>query len=128
MVIITLIVTGSLAVLNFFAGAVKAFTPWPKLQKTMPWTETTGKGPAYIAAGAELVGSIAALLPLILANTLDGWDWAVWISLTAVIGLTVIQILAMGVHVKRNELSALRTNITLIILGIAAAGLIIATS
>lgn len=80
MVIITLIVTGSLAVLNFFAGAVKAFTSWTKLQEIMPWTETTGKGLAYIAAGAELLGSIGALLPLILANILNGWDWAVWIS------------------------------------------------
>jgi len=100
----------------------------PKLQEIMPWTETTGKNTAYIAAGAELIGSIGALMPLILANTLAGWEWAVWISPAAVIGLTIIQLLAIGVHVKRNEISALRTNITLITLGIAAAGLIIATS
>lgn len=126
--IIALIVTGSFAVLNFFAGAVKAFTPWSKLQEIMPWTETTGKGPAYVAAGAELIGSIAALLPLILANTLDGWSWAVGISLAAVIGLVIVQLLAIGVHVERNEILALRTNVTLIILGLAAAGLIVATS
>jgi len=126
--IIALIVTGSFAVLNFFAGAVKAFTPWSKLQDIMPWTETTGKGPAYVAAGAELIGSIGALLPLILANTLDGWSWAVWISLAAVIGLVIIQVLAIGVHVKRDEIHALRTNIALIILGIAAVGLIVATA
>lgn len=125
MIIATWIVAGSLAVLNFFAGAVKAFTPWPRLQEMMPWTETTGKGPTYVAAWAEIIGAIGVLLPLLLARSLEGWGWAVWVSLAAVIGLSLIQLLAIGVHVKRREVNALRTNITLLILGVTAATLLI---
>jgi len=91
----------------------------------MPWTETTGKGPTYVAAWAEIIGAIGVLLPLLLARSLEGWDWAVWISLAAVIGLSVVQLLAIGVHVKRGEVNALRTNITLLILGVTAATLLI---
>jgi len=116
-------VVGVLAAFNLLAGAGKAFTPWPRLRQRMPWTETTGKGIAYVAAWSEILGAIGAPLFLIIART-DGWGWAAWLGFAAVVGLTVIQLLAVGVHVRRREFRALPVNLVLIVLGIAAAALI----
>lgn len=127
MMLITLVTTGSPAVLNLFAAAVKLLTPWQQLQEKMPWTQTTGKGPAYLAAWAEIVGAIGAMLLLVLAYTVDGWEWATWVALAAVIGLTIIQVLAFRLHMKRDETQNLPTNIGLIILGLVAAVLILLT-
>lgn len=127
MLITTWIVTGILAAFNLLAGAGKASMPWPKLQEKMPWTESTGKAPAYFAAWSEVIGAIGAILPLVLAHTLAGWEAAVWVSFAAVIGLTLIQVFAIGLHLKRGEAKAVPVNFVLVALGIASAILIVAT-
>jgi hypothetical protein len=127
MLIIMWIATGLLAVCNLLAGAGKAFTPWPALQEKMPWTETTGKGIAYFAAWSEIVGAVGAILPLILARTLDGWAWASWVAFAAVLGLTAIQLLALALHLKRGEGKTLPVNLGLIAVGLSSAALILAT-
>ncbi len=127
MLITMWITTGILAAFNLLAGAGKAVTPWPQLQEKMPWTATTGKGPAYLAAWSEIVGAVGAILPLILAHALPGWTWAGWVAFAAVIGLTLIQVLAIVLHVTRKEFQALPVNLVLIVLGIASAVLIATT-
>jgi hypothetical protein len=127
MLIATWIITGIVAAINLLAGGGKASTPWPQLQEKMPWTATTGKGPAYLAAWAEVVGAVGAIVPLIIAHTVSGWEWAGWVSFAAVIGLTVIQVLAIGVHAKRKEFNVLPVNVVLITLGVASAVLIAIT-
>lgn len=127
MLIATWIITGLLAAFNILAGAGKAFTPWEQLQEKMPWTETTGKGPAYLAAWAEIVGGVGAVIPLALAHTTPGWEWAAWVSVAAVIGLTLVQVLALALHLKRGETKALPVNLFLIALGAASAILIVST-
>jgi hypothetical protein len=127
MLITTWIITGILAAFNLLAGAGKASLPWPKLQEKMPWTESTGKFPAYLAAWAEIIGALGAILPLVLAHTLIGWGPVLWVSVAAVIGLILIQFLAIAVHLKRGEAKVLPVNVVLIILGIASAILIVAT-
>jgi hypothetical protein len=127
MLITTWIVTGILAAFNLLAGAGKASMPWPKLQQKMPWTESTGKAPAYLAAWSEIIGALGAIFPLVLAHTLPGWGPALWVSFAAVIGLTLVQVLAIGLHLKRGEAKALPVNFVLIALGIASAILIIMT-
>lgn len=127
MLIATWIITGLLATVNILAGAGKAVTPWDRLREKMPWTETTGKGPAYLAAWSEIVGGVGAILPLALAHTIPGWEWAVWVSFAAVVGLTIIQVLALALHLNRGETKALPVNLILIAFGIASATLIIIT-
>lgn len=127
MLIATWIITGILAAFNLLAGGGKAATPWPRLQEKMPWTESTGKGLAYLAAGAEIVGAVGAVVPLILAHTVSGWGWAACVSFAAIVGLTLVQVLAIGVHVARKEFTALPVNLVLIALGIVSAILIAAT-
>ncbi|MCI2956443.1 DoxX family protein [Agromyces atrinae] len=124
MLIATWIVTGILAAFNLLAGAGKAFTPWKQLSQKMPWTQSTGKGLAYLAAWAEIVGAIGAIVPLILAHTIAEWEWAGAVSFAAVVGLTLIQVLAIGVHVARKEFSGLVVNVVLLLLGVASAVLI----
>lgn len=127
MLITAWIVTGLLAAFNLLAGAGKAFTPWPQLQQKMPWTASTGKGAAYLAAWSEIIGAVGAIVPLILTHLLDGWAWAGWVSFAAVIGLTLIQVFAVGVHAARKEYRNLPVNGLLIVIGIASAVLITAT-
>lgn len=127
MLIVTWIITGLLAAFNLLAGAGKAFTPWPRLQEKMPWTASTGKGVAYLAAWSEVVGAIGAVVPLILAHTIADLSWAVWVSFAAVIGLTVIQVLAIGVNASRREFAAIPVNGVLVVLGVVAAILVAAT-
>ncbi|GAB03778.1 hypothetical protein GII30_11705 [Gordonia amarae] len=127
MLIATWIITGIVAAINLAAGGGKASTPWPQLQDKMPWTTTTGKGPAYFAAWSEVVGAVGAIVPLILAHTVDGWEWAGWVSFAAVLGLTVIQVLAIGLHAKLKEFKALPVNVVLLGLGVASMVLIAVT-
>lgn len=127
MLIALWIVTAAFAVVNLLAGAGKALTPWPQLQKRMPWTETTGRGLAYLAAWSEVVGGIGAIVPLILAHTIPGWGWAAWVSLAAVVGLVVVQALAIGLHLRRKELAALPVNLVLLAIGVASAILVAVT-
>lgn len=127
MLIATWIVTGILGAFNLLAGAGKALMPWPQLREKMPWADSTGKGIAYLAAWSEIVGAVGAVVPLILAHTVAGWEWAGWVALAAVIGLTVVQFLAIGVHAARKEFSALPVNAVLILIGVAAAVLIAST-
>jgi hypothetical protein len=125
MLIATWIVSGVLAALNLLAGAGKAFTPWAALSEKMPWTQTTGKGRAYLAAWAEIVGAIGVIVPNVLAHTIPGWEWARWVSVAAALGLALIQILAIQVHRSRKE--PVQMNLVLATLGVAAAILIALT-
>jgi hypothetical protein len=127
MLIATWIVTGILAAINVLAGGGKAFTPWSQLQEKMPWTETTGKGVAYLAAWSEVIGGVGAILPLILAHNLTDWEWAAWVSFAAAIGLAAVQLIAMGVHIKRSEGKAVPINLILAAIAVTSAILIAAS-
>jgi len=127
MLITTWIVVGVLAAINLLAGGGKALTPWDRLSAKMPWTESTGRGLAYLAAWSEVVGAVGLIVPLMLAHAVDGWEWAAWVSFAAALGLTLVQILAIGVHAKRKEYGTLPVNVVLIVIGVAAAILIAVT-
>lgn len=120
----TWIITGTFAALNLLGGAGKALTPWDRLSKKMPWTETTGRGAAYLAAWSEIVGAIGAVVGLVVADTLPGWGWAKWLSFAAVVGLCLIQVLASVVHAVRREYTNIAVNVVLMAVGIAASILI----
>lgn len=64
-------------------------------------------------------------MPNVIAHTVPGWEWAKWVSVAAAIGLALIQALAIGVHLRRNE--KIVTNIILCLVSIAAAVLIALT-
>ncbi|MFK4805039.1 DoxX family protein [Microbacterium sp. ZW CA_36] len=125
MIVITWIITGLVAAVNLAAGAGKIFTPWEKLSAQMPYTETVGKGPTLLAGWAEVIGAIGLVVPNILAHTVPGWEWAKWVSFAAAIGLALVQSLAIGVHLRRNE--KITANIILLLAAVVAAVLIALT-
>jgi hypothetical protein len=88
---------------------------------------TTWIATGLLAVWSEIIGALGTIFPLILAHVLPGWGPAVWVSFASVIGLTSIQVLAIGLHLKRGKAKALPINFVLIALGIASAILIIVT-
>ncbi|RMB82325.1 hypothetical protein [Streptomyces shenzhenensis] len=121
MVIAVWTVAGVLGAFNRLTGAVETFTSGEQLPKRMPWPQSTGKGRAYMAPWPEIAGAAGVIVPLPLAYTVAGRQWARWVSFTAVVGPARIQVLAPGVHVARREFRALSVNLLLISVGVAAA-------
>ncbi|TDD80900.1 hypothetical protein E1202_29840 [Saccharopolyspora karakumensis] len=124
MSIATWIATGLLAAFNLFAGAGKAFTPWEQLSQKMPLAPSVGKTPMYLAAWAEIVGAVGLILPNVLAHTISGWEWAMWVSFAAAVGLTIVQVLAVRVHIVHKDNRSLPVNVVLIVTGVLAATLL----
>lgn len=90
------------------AGVVKAVRPKEWLDATMPWAEDYD-GPFVKFIGiVEIAGALGMILPM----------WAgilPWLTPLAAFGLVVIQVLAIGVHYRRNELrQALPFNLVLL--------------
>lgn len=127
MLIVTFVVTALLAAFNLMAGLNKALSSGTKLEQSMGVSTRGEKTALYVAGWAEILGGIGAILPLALGHALDGWGWAIGVSVAAVIGLTLVQVLAVGFHSVRREFSSLPMNAILIAVGIASALLILAT-
>lgn len=90
------IVSGLLAAAYLFAGAIKATQPKDKLATMLPWTEDFSPATIKVIGTAEILGGVGLILP---------WLTGIAPVLTplAATGLVVIQILAIGTHIRRNE-------------------------
>ncbi|RSM90522.1 DoxX family protein [Kibdelosporangium aridum] len=103
------IVQGVLAAAYLAAGLMKATQPREKLAPNMGWVEDFSPGQVKAIGVIEALGAIGLVLP-----------WATGIAevLTpvAAAGFVVVQILAMVVHVRRNEYKNLPVNVILLLL------------
>lgn len=108
------IASGVLAAMYIIAGITKATQPKDKLEKSLPWTEDFSAGTVRFIGIAELLGGIGLILP---------WLTGIAPVLTplAATGLVIIQVLAIGVHVRRNEQKVLPMNIGLLLLALFVA-------
>ena len=108
------VITGILAAMYLMAGLMKTFTPKDKLINTLPWTEQYAAGTVRLIGIAEVLGAIGLVLP---------WATDIAPSLTpiAATGLVIIQILAVRVHIHRQEQKALPFNTVLLILALLVA-------
>ena len=84
-----------LALLYAFVGYVKSFRPLPELAPTMGWAPGMPRLTRFVGT-VEILGALGLILPL-LTNILP------WLTPLAAIGLSVIQILAIGLHARRGE-------------------------
>lgn len=103
-----------LAALFLMAGSMKLFQPISELAKMLPWaTEFPAVMVRFIGL-SELLGAIGLLLPSI---------FRIQPILTpiAAIGLSIVQLLAMGFHLSRGESSMIGANIVFISLAVLIA-------
>lgn len=103
------VATVPLVALNAFAGFIKSTKPIPDLTKMLGWPGDVSPGLVRFIGFAEAAGAIGLVLP-VLTGILP------WLTPLAALGLGIIQVLAIGVHVRRKELNVVPVNVVLIAL------------
>jgi uncharacterized membrane protein YphA (DoxX/SURF4 family) len=107
------IAQAALAFLFGAAGIMKATQPIEKLAAQMGWPGEM-PGLTRFVAWAEIAGAIAMILPILL-------DILPWLTPLAAIGFAIIQVLAIGLHLRRDERSVVPFNLLLLALSLFVA-------
>lgn len=102
------IVSGVLAAMYLTAGLMKAFTPRENLMTKLPWVEDYSAGTVKLIGWSELLGAVGLILPWAL-------DIAPVLTPIAATCLVLIQVLAIGAHVRRGEANVIGFNAALLI-------------
>lgn len=97
-----------LAILYGMAGTMKAFQPIDKLHAQMKWPGDYPRLTRFVGF-SEMAGALGLILPL-------ATGILVWLTPLAALGLTVVQVLAIGFHVMRKEYAVLPFNAVLLAL------------
>lgn len=87
------------------AGTMKTFTPIDELAKSMTWVASAPFLPRLIGP-AELAGALGMILPAA-TRVRPG------LTPLAALGLSIIMVLAAGMHVLRGELQVVPVNVLL---------------
>ncbi|UPT68373.1 MAG: DoxX family protein [Sphingobacteriales bacterium JAD_PAG50586_3] len=92
------------AALFLMAGFTKTFTPMDKLGEKIPGMEKSPEPLVRFIGISELLGGIGLILP---------WATGIMPILTAIAaaGLATIMLLAIFVHLKKNEYKAIAMNV-----------------
>ncbi|RYB94271.1 DoxX family protein [Nocardioides oleivorans] len=116
------ILAGLLAVFYLYAGGTKVVQSQEQLAPMMAWAGTTIPMAGVRAIGVlEVAGALGLVLPR-LTGVAPG------LAVAAAIGLTVLQVLALGFHASRGETKDLWLNAVLVVAGAAAVWLALATA
>lgn len=113
--IIALWITAILLTLVYLAaGTMKALTPREKLVTNMGWVEDFSAVQVKAIGVLEILGALGVIVPLAtgLAPEFTG---------VAALCLVLVQAVAIGVHIRRGEQSALAINGVLLALAAAVA-------
>jgi DoxX-like family len=100
-----------LALLYLAAGGMKATRSIPDLAKMMVWPGEVPVAMVRFIGISEALGAIGLIVPL-------ATGILTWLVPLAAIGLTVIQVLAIGFHARRGE-TAKSLPINLVLLALA---------
>jgi len=108
------IVQGLLAALYLMAGGNKAFQSVEELAKMLPWVAESPVGLVRFIGLSELAGALGLILPSLLRIQPK-------LTIYAALGLTVLQILAIGFHVMQGESNMIGINMVFIALSVFVA-------
>jgi uncharacterized membrane protein len=108
------IVQGVLAAAFGLAGVLKMTQPREKLVKNLPWVEDVSNGTLRLIGVTEFAAALGLILP---AAT----GIAVWLTPLAACGIALIMVLAIGLHARRKEPTAIATNVVLLALAVLVA-------
>jgi uncharacterized membrane protein YphA (DoxX/SURF4 family) len=101
-----------LALAYGMAGVMKTFRPIPDLAKMMVWPGDVPVALVRFVGVAELAGAVGLILP-VLTGVLA------WLTPLAAVGLSLVQILAIGFHGRRGETAkSLPMNLVLLALSL----------
>jgi hypothetical protein len=101
-----------LALAYGMAGVMKTFRPIPDLAKMMVWPGAVPVALVRFVGVAELAGAVGLILP-VLTGVLA------WLTPLAAVGLSLVQILAIGFHGRRGETAkSLPMNLVLLALSL----------
>ena len=93
------------------AGVMKAFTPIVDISTQMAWVAATPDWLVRFIGFAEIAGALGMILPAA-TRILP------WLTPLAALGLTVIQVLAIGLHATRGE-TAMTLPVNLVLLALS---------
>ena len=113
MIIAVWIVSGLLALAYLFVGINKLVSPKSKLEDQMTWVQKTSGSQVKVIASLEILGALGLILP-VLTGILP------ILSPIAALGLIVLQLVAIGVHLRIGEKMIL-PNIVLLLLALFVA-------
>lgn len=99
---------GLLAALYLMAGFMKATQPIEKLAAQMKWPADLPKLTRFVG-WSEVLGAIGLILPLLTGIL-------AWLTPLAALGLVLVQVLAIGFHIRRKEPQILPVNVVLLLL------------
>ncbi|MFE7720783.1 DoxX family protein [Nocardia rhizosphaerihabitans] len=101
------VVAGVLAAMFAMAGVMKSTQPKDKLAEKLPWVEDVSLPTLRLIGVSELLGALGLILP--------AWTGiAPILTPIAATGLAVIMALAIVIHARRKELSAIVFNLALL--------------
>jgi len=109
MTIAVWIVSGIAAALYLMAGGRKVTMPEAKLPANFPFVEVTGVRVLRLIGALEVLGAIGLIVPVLTGI-------APILTPIAGFGLALIMVLAIALHVRRKEYSALGVNAVLLVL------------
>ncbi|RNL64375.1 DoxX family protein [Nocardioides marmoriginsengisoli] len=112
------IVSGLLAAAYLMAGLTKSTQPIASMREKMGWVDDFSVGTVRFIGVAELLGALGLILPKLTDVVDDRAGVEGTLTGLAATGLVAVQVLAMPVHLKRGETSALPINL---VLGLLAA-------
>jgi len=106
------IASGLLAAIYLAAGATKAFAPTERVNAMLAWTTVTGPRLTRLIGAAEIAGAVGVILPH-LSGILP------WLSIVAAFALALLQVLAIGFHVRqKDDPKGLVVNVVLLLLAL----------
>jgi uncharacterized membrane protein len=109
------IVAGVLAALYLTAGTLKSTQPRERLEGPMPWTTGLDLSQIRLIGIAELLGALGLVLPKLLGVVDDRAGVVGTLTGLAALGLALLQLGAIGLHLKRREPAVLPLNAVLVV-------------
>ena len=109
MIIAYWILAGLLALFFLYSGGVKVVRPVEKLRPMMGWVDAVPLPLVRVIGVLEVMAAIGLILP-----PLTGIARA--LAVAAAVGLAVLQLAAIGVHLRRNEARLIGLNLVLVAL------------
>jgi len=105
------IAQGLLVAMYGMAGMMKAFRT-SKAREQLPWAKDRSAAFVKFIGTSELLGALGVVLPMVTGVL-------IWLSPAAAIGLSVVQILAIGtIHLPKKEFKVLPMNLALLALSV----------
>jgi len=103
------IVSGLLAAVYLVSGGRKVVLGYGVAKAKQPWVGDVTPGTFRLIAGVEIVGALALIFPV-------ATDWVPFLAIMAAIGLTILQGVAIAVHVNHHEFKVIAGNVTLLLM------------